>query len=127
MLANLCVSKQAISQEAGLTSAGMRYPRQTLTLLQAIINLAPHAPRFKADFEHSMNKTFTDCYFAKGFTGGGWGYALNSNDSDGRDVDIGTDTSLLEKERRLAYYIIGWNSIAVGPNVVLPALWLMKG
>jgi hypothetical protein len=119
MLANLCVSKQAISQEAGLTSARMRYLSQTLTLLQAIINLAPHAPRFKADFEHSMNKTFTDCYFAKGFTGGGWGYALNSNDSDGRDVDIGADASQLEeKERRLAYYIIGWNTIAVGPNAI---------
>ncbi|XTI84233.1 hypothetical protein V2W45_162882 [Cenococcum geophilum] len=33
-----------------------------------------------------MHKTFTDCYLAPGggLTGGGWGYALNSNDFDGK-------------------------------------------
>lgn len=63
-----------------------------------------------------MHKTFTDCYFAKGFTGGGWAYALNSNDAEGHEIDVGgTEEPLLEeKDRKLAYYIIGWDSIAVG-------------
>lgn len=69
-----------------------------------------------------MNKTFTDCYFAKGFSGGGWGYALNSNDSEGHDINVDSiaESPLKEQERRLAYYIIGWNSIAVRPDSVLP-------
>jgi len=79
----------------------------------AIINTIAKAPRFDSKFEHSMDKTFTDCYFAKGFTGGGWAYALNSNDAQGFEVtpDEGKDAFLEEKDRRLAYYVIGWNSI----------------
>ena len=91
-------------------------PDPNLTIYQAIIDLAPHAPRFETDFEHSMHKTFTDCYFAKGFTGGGWAYALNSNDAEGNEIDVNTTEEPLieEKDRKLAYYIIGWNTIAVG-------------
>jgi hypothetical protein len=65
-----------------------------------------------------MNKTFTDCYFAKGFAGGGWAYTLNSNDAEGCEVDMGAaERPLLEeKERRLAFYMIGWESLAVRPN-----------
>lgn len=81
----------------------------------AIINLAPNAPRFTNGFEQSMHKTFTDCYLAPGggLTGGGWGYALNSNDSDGEEVRVanGTGKMLDEDKRMLAYYVLGWESI----------------
>jgi len=42
----------------------------------------------KGALAHSLNKTFTDCYFADGFTGGHW--AIASNDD------------------RLNYYYLGW-------------------
>ena len=64
-----------------------------------------------------MHKTFTDCYLAPegGFIGGGWGYALNSNDSDGEEVKmaIGAEEMLNEGKRMLAYYVLGWESIEV--------------
>ncbi len=51
-----------------------------------------------------MHKTFTDCYFAPGFTGGGWGYALNSNDADGEGLESKKEAS--RGERR------GWRTIS---------------
>jgi hypothetical protein len=81
--------------------------------IKAIINLVPNAPRFKPEFEASMEKTFTDCYFATGFTGGAWAYASNSNDSSG-ESNTSSETKmnvLSEKERRLAYYCLGWESL----------------
>ncbi|KAJ3861891.1 hypothetical protein EV359DRAFT_46280 [Lentinula novae-zelandiae] len=39
----------------------------------------------------SLHKTFTDCYYAAGFTGGNWGIATNSNDS-------------------VCLYVLGWES-----------------
>ena len=88
-----------------------------LKTCKAIINLAPNAPRFTNGFEQSMHKTFTDCYLAPGggLTGGGWGYALNSNDSDGEEVRVanGTGKMLDEDKRMLAYYVLGWESIEV--------------
>jgi hypothetical protein len=84
---------------------------------KAIINLAPNAPRFTDDFENSMHKTFTDCYLAPGggTTGGGWGYALNSNNSAGEEVSVNnvTGNMLDENKRMLAYYVIGYDSIEV--------------
>ncbi|KAJ6607806.1 hypothetical protein B0H10DRAFT_1885477 [Mycena sp. CBHHK59/15] len=44
----------------------------------------------KAKLVHSLNKTFTDCYFAEGFTGGHWSTATNDD--------------------RLNYYYLGWES-----------------
>ncbi|KAJ3853394.1 hypothetical protein EV368DRAFT_38988 [Lentinula lateritia] len=41
----------------------------------------------------SLHKTFTDCYYAAGFTGGNWGIATNSNDS-------------------VCLYVLGWESRA---------------
>ncbi|KAF9077767.1 hypothetical protein BDP27DRAFT_1379493 [Rhodocollybia butyracea] len=41
----------------------------------------------------TLHKTFTDCYYAKGFTGGNWGIASNSND-------------------RVCVYVLGWESRA---------------
>jgi hypothetical protein len=61
-----------------------------------------------------MDKTFTDCYLADGFTGGGWGYCLNSNEADGVTISDKTlGIELEESQRRLAYYCIGWDSLAV--------------
>ena len=64
-----------------------------------------------------MHKTFTDCYLAPdgGFIGGGWGYALNSNDSDGEEIRVatGAEKVLDEDKRMLAYYVLGWESIEV--------------
>jgi hypothetical protein len=60
-----------------------------------------------------MHKTFTDCYLADGFTGGGWAYSSNSNDADGHTIDDTPSIEVEEKERRLAYYVIGWKSLEV--------------
>jgi hypothetical protein len=67
-----------------------------------------------------MDKTFTDCYYAKGFTGGGWTYASNTNDSEGilmRDEEV----TVPNRERRLACYYLGWDSLEVshGPQAKL--------
>jgi len=63
-----------------------------------------------------MHKTFTDCYLAPGggLTGGGWGYALNSNDSEGEEVRVANREGMLDEDKRmLAYYVLGWESIEV--------------
>ncbi|ENH65716.1 hypothetical protein FOC1_g10001689 [Fusarium oxysporum f. sp. cubense race 1] len=57
--------------------------------------------------------TYTDCYRMQGFTGGDWGYTLNTNLVGGeRDVLPGSWGSRLEsKDRKLAIYLLGWESI----------------
>jgi hypothetical protein len=61
-----------------------------------------------------MNKTFTDCYLAEGFRGGGWSYALNTNDTDGTVADTPAEIAEVGAEkRRLACYYLGWESIEV--------------
>jgi hypothetical protein len=76
--------------------------------------LLSSAPRFNKDFEHSMHKTFTDCYPQEGFTGGGWNYVLNSNDAEGEsNVASFEEKGLKDDEQRLAYYCIGWDSVEV--------------
>ncbi|KIW70702.1 hypothetical protein PV04_02947 [Phialophora macrospora] len=80
----------------------------------AIINLSPTTPKSDISFSHSMNKTFTDCYLAEGFRGGGWSYALNTNDTNGTVAATPAEAEevLLEAEkRRLACYYLGWESI----------------
>jgi hypothetical protein len=64
-----------------------------------------------------MHKTFTDCYQAEGFTGGGWAYSLIGNEANG-DVMDDTSTELEEKEQRLAYYVIGWDTLEVSFEVL---------
>jgi hypothetical protein len=69
-----------------------------------------------------MDKTFTDCYFAQGFTGGGWSYALNSNIADGEILGRGENevsSTLSEPERRLAYYCIGWETVEVSGGTTM--------
>ncbi|KAL4263912.1 Berberine/berberine-like domain-containing protein [Pleurotus pulmonarius] len=46
----------------------------------------------KASLAHSLNKTFTDCYYADGFTGGHWSAATNDDNMN--------------------YYYLGWESRA---------------
>lgn len=49
----------------------------------------------------------------EGFTGGEWAYATNTNDTSGVLIDSVEDQLLKEKERRLACYYLGWESIKV--------------
>jgi len=77
----------------------------------AIINLVPTAPLSNPDFKHSMHKTYTDCYFAEGFTGGNWEYAVNTNNTDELLKDPTEEQVIKEGERRLACYPLGWESI----------------
>ncbi|KAE9367069.1 hypothetical protein N431DRAFT_418172 [Stipitochalara longipes BDJ] len=77
----------------------------------AIINLSPNAPKSDADFKNSMHKTYTDCYRMHGFVGGDWAYALNTNDTSGILADEVRNEWIGEKERRLACYYLGWESI----------------
>jgi hypothetical protein len=83
------------------------------------------APRFNTELEQSMHKTFTDCYLAKGFIDGGWGYALNSNDADGEDLSV-EENVLDEKDRRLAYYPLGWNSLEASDSLVIRSIKLTE-
>ncbi|KAJ3758634.1 hypothetical protein EV360DRAFT_43491 [Lentinula raphanica] len=55
----------------------------------------------------SLHKTFTDCYFAPGFTGGNWGVATNSND-------------------RMCLYILGWESRAHHTEFAKSALFAVE-
>ena len=76
-----------------------------------------------------MNKTFADCYFAPGFTGGGWAYALNSNDAGGEVISAANNvpTVLDENGRRLAYYCIGWDTVEVSGGLALVMLIVEVG
>ena len=57
-------------------------------------------------------------------TGGGWGYALNSNDSAGDSLTTQNfaERMLDEQKRMLAYYVIGWRDKEVG--LLSQGLWL---
>jgi len=82
----------------------------------AVIRLAPSTPRSDPAFQHSMNKTFTDCYkMVPGFTGGGWSYALNTNDANGAPADAPEVGQQVVKkgDEMLAYYYLGWPSVEV--------------
>jgi hypothetical protein len=48
-----------------------------------------------------------------GFVGGHWAYALNSNNTNGLLVHQVEGRWVEEKERRLACYYLGWESIEV--------------
>lgn len=84
-----------------------------LILIQAIIKLSPAAPLQSSDLKQSMHKTYTDCYFAEGFSGGNWAYAVNSNDVDEILSEAVDDKVIPEGEGRLAVYPLGWESVEV--------------
>jgi hypothetical protein len=78
----------------------------------AIIKLSDKGPRGEEEFEKSMHKTFTDCYFDDEFVDGGWGYSLSGNDADGYATSVRPE-ELREEERKLAFYPLGWKSLEV--------------
>lgn len=59
-----------------------------------------------------MHKTYTDCFLTKGFVGGDWAYAINSNDTGGELVaDATEEAAISEADRNLAVYCLGWESV----------------
>lgn len=77
-----------------------------------------------------MEKTFVDCYFADGFVGGSWAYAVDTNNTEGTIVSGANNEmeqveiqQLKDEERRLACYFLGWESIEVSrlPNRTAPS------
>jgi hypothetical protein len=48
-----------------------------------------------------------------GFIGGNWAYAVNTNDTSGVLIESTRSRWLQEKEKRLACYYLGWESIKV--------------
>jgi hypothetical protein len=60
-----------------------------------------------------MHKTYTDCYFAEGFSGGNWAYAVNSNDVDELLSEAVDEKVIPEGKGRLAVYPLGWESVEV--------------
>jgi hypothetical protein len=80
---------------------------------QAIISLSPTAPLQDADLKNSMHKTYTDCYFAEGFSGGNWAYAVNTNNIDELLSEDAGEKVIPEEDRRLAAYPLGWESTEV--------------
>ena len=63
--------------------------------LQCFLHLRSTADR--ESIADSLNKTFTDCYYADGFTGGHWSTAINDD--------------------KMNYYYLGWESRDVSPNI----------
>ncbi|KAE9363533.1 hypothetical protein N431DRAFT_431749 [Stipitochalara longipes BDJ] len=74
----------------------------------AIVSLSPFAPLKDADLKHSMHKTYTDCYFAEGFSGGNWAYSMTTNNVD--ELLSEEQKVIPKEERRLAVYPLGWES-----------------
>ncbi|KAF5385722.1 hypothetical protein D9757_005491 [Collybiopsis confluens] len=60
-----------------------------------------------ASLSESLHKTFTDCYYASGFTGGNWGIASNSND-------------------KVCLYALGWESRAHHTEYARSALFAIE-
>ena len=83
------------------------------TLVHAIIKFSPGGPLQNADFKQSMHKTYADCYFAKGFSGGNWAYAMNANDVDELLSGAADEKVIPEGERRLAVYPLRWESAEI--------------
>ena len=61
-----------------------------------------------------MHKTYTDCYFAEGFSGGNWAYSMTTNNVDELLNEDAAEKVIPEEQRRLAVYPLGWESKKVG-------------
>lgn len=64
-----------------------------------------------------MHKTYTDTYKIRGFTGGHWSYASNTNETHGVPSDVVPEPRVAEGDRRLGVYFLGWESIEVRPRM----------
>ncbi|KIW02691.1 uncharacterized protein PV09_06128 [Verruconis gallopava] len=91
-------------------AGGIREALESNVCQFAVIKLGPSAPRSSPNLERSMHKTFTDCYLAEGFVNGGWGYVCTTNDADGTPLREEAEI-LEEKDRHLAFYVLGWDSL----------------
>jgi len=60
-----------------------------------------------------MNKTYTDTYQIKGFTGGHWQYAIDTNETRGVTSKQDPNELIPEDNQRLGIYYLGWESIEV--------------
>jgi hypothetical protein len=60
-----------------------------------------------------MHKTYLDTYKLLGFTGGDWAYAINTNETSGVPCSPSAEKVVPTRERRLAVYLLGWESIEV--------------
>ncbi|CAK7218072.1 hypothetical protein SBRCBS47491_003382 [Sporothrix bragantina] len=80
----------------------------------ATIRLQDTAPISDPMLQHSMHKTFTDCYLADdGFIDGTWAYASNTNDVSGVSwTKTETTTEVDTRDRKLGIYALGWTSRA---------------
>lgn len=74
------------------------------------MKLVANAPVADAAFRKSMHKTYTDCYRMQGFTGGDWGFSINTNASEGRALFPTKCERVDKQQRRLAVYYLGWES-----------------
>ncbi|KPM39258.1 hypothetical protein AK830_g7323 [Neonectria ditissima] len=77
----------------------------------ACIRLSDSAPLSDASLQKSMQKTYTDTYKIRGFTGGQWAYACNSNETSGVRPGAASEQQLPKLEQRFAIYLLGWDSI----------------
>ncbi|CAM1507488.1 Fc.00g071290.m01.CDS01 [Cosmosporella sp. VM-42] len=77
----------------------------------ANITLVDDAPLSDPELQKSMHKTYADTYQIRGFTGGYWAYATNSNHINGQPVSGLVEEEVAEGQRRLAVYQLGWESI----------------
>lgn len=74
------------------------------------MQFAQETPVTDAAFIKSSHKTYTDCYRGDGFVGGDWGWGSTANSSSGLPVSEEQPPVLPVSERRLAIYILGWES-----------------
>lgn len=76
-----------------------------------LMALTPEAPLSDSSLRDSVHKAYTDCDRMQGFVAGGWGYAVNTDSTEGVSVqpEGGNSTS----NKRLAVYLLGWESIEV--------------
>lgn len=68
-----------------------------------------------------MHKTYLDTYKLLGFTGGDWAYAINTNETSGVPCSPSAEKVVSITERRLAVYLLGWESIEVCPQFAFNA------
>lgn len=60
-----------------------------------------------------MHKTYTDTYKIRGFTGGHWSYAVNTNESHGVPINVVPEPRVAGRDRKLGVYFLGWESVEV--------------
>lgn len=73
--------------------------------------LTPEAPLADSSLQDSVHKAYTDCDRMQGFVAGGWGYAVNTDSTEG--VPVRSDEENATSNKRLAVYLLGWESIEV--------------